>query len=83
VIKLRDNQKIYTIRKSVLNMPIRIWDKINNDFKTDTINLSVNYALDNYELISGDSCKWSDEEKEFFDEEYKELRRRRKNEGQI
>ncbi len=72
-----DKEKIYTIRKSVLNMPIRIWDKINNDFKTDTINLSVNYALDNYELISGDSCKWNDEEKEFFDEEYKELRRRK------
>ena len=76
MIKLILDKK-YTIRKSVLNMPLDTWDKINKNFKDDHIILSINEALNKYNLISGNSSLWNKEEKEFFDEEYKELRKRR------
>ena len=74
-------EKQYIIRKRILNIPLSLWNKIDKNFVGDIVNLTINEALAEYttehKRLSGNSCQYNEEEREFFEKYYEELRRRK------
>lgn len=69
-------RRIYTIRRSVLMLPLGAWTTLDGVCKDAEIHTTAEEFLDSIGLPAGKSAFYTDEERMFFDEIYDIHRRR-------